>query len=70
MKHNRRRSSDKRRVSPTMLERINPDVAGVDCGSAEHYVAVPPDRAPQPVQSFKTFTTDLHRLAEWLTPVA
>ncbi|MBM4438551.1 MAG: IS110 family transposase [Actinobacteria bacterium] len=46
---------------------MNPDVAGIDCGAAEHYVAVPADRDPQPVQSFKTFTTDLQWLADWLT---
>jgi transposase len=50
-----------------MLERINLNAAGVDCGSAEHFVAVPPDRDPTPVRSFKTFTDDLHRLADWLT---
>lgn len=67
MKHNRRQAPGTRRVSPTVLERINPDVAGIDCGSAAHYVAVPADRDPQPVQSFPTFTTDLQRLADWLT---
>jgi transposase len=67
MKHNRRRSTGKPRVSPTVLDRINPHVAGIDCGAAEHYVAVPPDRDPTPVQSFTTFTTDLLRLADWLT---
>jgi len=67
MKHNRRRSPGKPRVSPTVLDRINPHVAGIDCGAAEHYVAVPPDRDPTPVQSFKTFTNDLLRLADWLT---
>jgi transposase len=67
MKHNRRRSTGKPRVSPTVLDRINPNVAGIDCGAAEHFVAVPPDRDPTPVQSFKTFTTDLLRLADWLT---
>ena len=56
----------KPRVSPTVLDRINPNVAGIDCGAAEHYVAVPPDRDPHPVQSFKTFTSDLLRLADWL----
>jgi transposase len=66
MKHNRRRSPGKPRVSPTVLDRINPHVAGIDCGSAEHFVAVPPDRDPMPVQSFTTFTTDLLRLADWL----
>src|SRR5436309_1094881 len=67
MKHNRRRRPGKPRVSPSVLERINPNVAGIDCGSAEHFVAVPPDRDATPVRSFSTFTTDLHRLADWLT---
>jgi transposase len=67
MKHNRRRSPGKPRVSPTVLDRINPNVAGIDCGAAEHFVAVPPDRDPTPIQSFKTFTRDLFRLADWLT---
>jgi transposase len=49
-----------------VLERINPDAAGIDCGSTAHFVAVPPDRDATPVQSFRTFTTDLHRLADWL----
>lgn len=56
----------RRRRSPTLLERINPNAAGIDCGSAEHYVAVPQDRDPSPVRSFKTFTGDLQQLAEWL----
>jgi len=55
-----------RRASPTVLERINPDAAGIDCGGSTHVVAVPPDRDEHPVQSFRTFTTDLHRLADWL----
>lgn len=54
------------RQSPSLLERINPNAAGIDCGSAEHYVAVPVDRDPEPVRHFKTFTEDLHRLADWL----
>ena len=64
MKDNRRR--DQPRRSPAVLDRINPHVAGIDCGSAVHYVAVPPDRDPCPVQSFTTFTQDLGRLVEWL----
>src|SRR3989442_12534506 len=67
MKHNRRRRPAKPRVSPSVLERINPNVAGIDCGSAEHFVAVPPERDPSPVRSFPTYTSDLHRLADWLT---
>jgi len=65
MKNNRRLG--KPRVSLSVLERINPNAAGIDCGSAEHYVAVPPDRDATPVRSFKTFTSDLVRLADWLT---
>jgi len=67
MKHKRRRSPGKPRVSSTLLDHLNPDVAGIDCGSAEHFVAVPPDRDPTAVQAFATFTTDLIRLADWLT---
>src|SRR5262245_40431381 len=66
MEHKRRRSPGKPRVSPTVLDRINPNVAGIDCGAAEHFVAVPPERDATPVQSFRTFTGDLVRLAEWL----
>jgi transposase len=67
MKHTHRRSAGKPRVSPTILDRINPNAAGIDCGASDHFVAVPPDRDPTPVQSFKTFTNDLLRLAEWLS---
>ena len=38
-----------------------------DCGSAEHYVAVPADRDATPVRSFPTVTAELHRLADGLT---
>jgi transposase len=48
------------------LDHLHPDAAGIDCGAAEHVVAVPPDRDATPVQTFKTFTADLHRLADWL----
>src|SRR5213594_2514652 len=67
MKRHRRRQPPKPRVSPSVLERINPNAAGIDCGAAEHFVAVPPDRDPTPIRSFQTFTTELHRLADWLT---
>jgi transposase len=67
MKRNRLPKLRKPRRDPSLLERINPDVAGIDLGSREHFVAVPSDRDPDPVRSFATFTGDLHRLAEWLT---
>jgi transposase len=67
MKRQRRHHAPKPRVSPSVLDHINPNAAGIDCGSAEHFVAVPPDRDPTPVRSFATFTGDLQRLADWLT---
>jgi hypothetical protein len=42
------------RRSQPLLERVKPDAAGIDCGAATHYVAVPPDRDPEPVRRFKT----------------
>lgn len=45
---------------------INPNAAGIDLGSREHWVAVPVDRAAQPVRRFGTFTADLQALADWL----
>ncbi len=58
--------SKHRGLSPALLERIQPDAAGIDCGATSHYVAVPGDRDPQPVREFSTFTADLHHLADWL----
>lgn len=46
------------------------DAAGIDVGSREHWVAVPEDRDAEPVRSFGTFTSDLHRLARWLKDCA
>src|SRR5215212_678017 len=45
---------------------VYPNAAGLDIGSAEIVVAVPPDRDPEPVRVFPTFTPDLHALAAWL----
>jgi len=66
MEHRRRPQGGKKAKNPSLLERINPNAAGIDCGSETHHVAVPPERDPEPVRSFKTFTGDLHRLADWL----
>src|SRR5215475_3612708 len=68
MKHNSRgpRARKKEHASIPLFERIQPDAAGIDCGQNSHFVAVPPERDPQPVREFRTFTADLHRLANWL----
>ena len=63
----RRRRTDKRRKGlPKSLSRVNLDAAGIDIGSASHYVAVPEDRDEEPVREFRSFTKDLNRLADWL----
>src|ERR1700730_14241663 len=48
------------------LEVVHPHAAGIDVGNSAHYVAVRPDRDPEPVRRFECFTADLHRLAGWL----
>ena len=45
---------------------VEASAAGVDIGAREIYVAVPPDRDPEPVRVFATFTEDLNALADWL----
>jgi len=44
----------------------HPNAAGIDIGSAAHFVAVPPDRDDEPVREFPSFTTDLQAIADWL----
>lgn len=49
------------------LRVIQPDVAGIDLGSREHYVCCPSLKdGTANVQSFKTTTPELVRLADWL----
>ena len=45
---------------------IYPNAAGLDIGSAEIVVAIPPGRDEEPVRVFATFTPDLHALLAWL----
>ncbi len=52
--------------SQPTLSLVQPNAAGIDVGSREHYVAVPPDCDEQPVRCFGTFTADLYQLADWL----
>ena len=59
----RRKSSPKR----AGLSQLNLNAAGIDVGATSHFVAVPADRAEQPVQEFEAFTADLYHLAHWLT---
>jgi transposase len=59
---NRRSSNNKVFVPPV----TNPDTAGIDVSPYCMYVAVPPDRDPDPVRKFTSFTTDLRAIADWL----
>lgn len=52
--------------SRTALTITHPNAAGIDIGSASHYVAVPADRDDEPVREFASFTEDLEALADWL----
>src|SRR6202790_1583713 len=60
---NRKRSKSK--VDRTM-PMVHPNAAAIDVGATIHMAAVSADRTPEPVRSFGTFTTDLHRLVNWL----
>ena len=50
-----------------MLQRIQPDAAGIDVGATSIYIAIPDDnRAHETVRCYDTFTEDLHDAAKWL----
>jgi transposase len=46
---------------------LEPNACGIDVGAREMYVSVAPERSPDPVRMFQTFTEDLEKLAQWLT---
>ena len=54
------------RRMPKNLEVVNPDAAGIDLGSAIHYVSVPDDRCEEPIRHFGCYTPDLQAMAKWL----
>ena len=60
-------STRQSRAKPSGLSQLNLNAAGIDVGATSHFVAVPADRAEQPVHEFEAFTADLYRLADWLT---
>jgi transposase len=45
---------------------LYPDAAGVDISSKEHYVAVNPEKAKEPIRKFGAYTEDLHAIVRWL----
>jgi len=58
--------SVQKKVDWKALEIVHPDAAGIDVGGSEHWVAVSPDRDPEPVRRFGCFTADLREMARWL----
>ena len=48
------------------LAPLQPDAAGIDLSATDLWVAVPPDRTPEPVCCFGTFTADFHALVTHL----
>ena len=46
---------------------VHANAGGIDVGNDSHFVAVPPDRDPNPVQEFGCWTADLKRMAAWLS---
>ena len=66
--HSKKKTSrrNQRNREAKFLETIHLNAAGIDIGSASHWVAVPEDRDDQPVREFRSFTPDLHALADWL----
>ena len=51
---------------PQHLQQINLWAAGIDIGATSHFVAVPEGCAKTTVREFKSFTADLHEMADWL----
>lgn len=64
-KRSQNQSAHKAPKKLSNFEQINLNAAGVDIGSGEHWVSVPPDRDPQSVRRFTCFTPDLQALADW-----
>ena len=58
-------SQPKRTRKSRELPRVHPAAAAIDIGATMHVAAVGPDRDQEPVRTFRTFTDDLHRLADW-----
>jgi transposase len=66
-KKNTTRDKSKSKARKNILQRINPNAAGIDVGANFHLVAIPEDRAEDNVRKFGPFTSDLHQMADWLT---
>ena len=63
----KKKSKGKKRSKAPRLVTIQPNVAGIDIGSEEHWVCGPPREDGQPnVRVFRTTTKRLEEMTEWL----
>ena len=62
----KQKKSVPKKVDWKALEIVHPNAAGIDVGGSEHWVAISPDRDPEPVRRFGCFTADLREMARWL----
>ena len=60
------RAGDGLKRLPEELSQVNLNAAGIDVGAGSHFVAVSEARSEQPVREFEAYTSDLHRIADWL----
>ena len=57
------KGSARAKVDWKALDVVQPEAAGIDVGGSEHWVAISPDRDPEPVRCFGCFTVDLRAMA-------
>ena len=62
----KQKRSVQKKVDWKALEIVHPDAAGIDVGGSEHWVAIGPERDPEPVRRFGCFTADLRKMGRWL----
>ncbi|WP_321932277.1 IS110 family RNA-guided transposase, partial [Paraburkholderia guartelaensis] len=62
-------TKSKRAGGTAQIAVVHPHAAAIDIGAQFHVVAVGPERDPEPVRSFRSFTQELHALAKWLKQV-
>jgi transposase len=69
LNHHRRRSKKPAPQTPPALNpNLHPDAAGIDVGAEELVAALPPGRDPEgkDVRTFRTFTSGVRALRDWL----
>jgi transposase len=67
-RNGKRQNPGRRKFRKGKLEplQIREDAAGIDIGSDELFAAVPPEKDAEPVRRFRSFTQDLHAMADWM----